>query len=79
VFGYTLGFNWNSYGDDLEVFIPKAKGVRGWHGVRTLWIEEYGIGKTPEEAIANYKKFLWIRSKQTVKIYHQQNKIKVRE
>lgn len=65
---YPMGVVRNQHGDDLKVFIPPSKEAKRWAGERTLWVEEYGFGKTPEEAKANYGKYQWVwRTKSEIK------------
>jgi len=65
---YPMGVVRNQHGDDLEVFIPPSKEAKRWAGQRSLWVEEYGFGKTPEEAKATYGKYQWVwRTKSEIK------------
>lgn len=66
---YPMGVVRDQHGDDLKVFIPPSKEAsRWWLGERTLWVEQYGFGKTPEEAKATYRKYQWVwKSKSEIK------------
>jgi hypothetical protein len=57
---YPLGVVRDQHGDDLEVFIPPSREAKKWAGQRSLWVEEYGFGKTPAEAKATYQKYYWV-------------------
>jgi len=65
---YPMGVVRDQHGDDLEVFIPPSKEAKRWVGQRRIWVEDFGFGKTPEEAKATYRKYQWVwRTKSEIK------------
>jgi len=65
---YPMGVSRDQHGDDLKVFIPPSKEGKRWSGERTIWVEDWGFGKTPAEAKATYKKYQWVwRTKSAIK------------
>lgn len=65
---YPMGVSRDQHGDDIKAFIPPSKEAKRYAGERTLWVEEWGFGKTPQEAIATYRKYHWVwRTKSEIK------------
>jgi hypothetical protein len=77
---YTITGTWHFDGDMIQLYVLPGQGAKRWAGVNNLWISEFGIGDTPEEAKSNYGRFNWVsRSKSVIKLQLENGKIKPRQ